>query len=82
VFIETTIEDVKQRVEALGQQVGSLQKEFENHSGQLKVLSDFVNRALAERADLRVDEAVERALERKALRKPRRRRKSPRKDST
>jgi hypothetical protein len=44
-----------------------LQRQLDEQTGQLKVLLDFVNKALDERVESRAEEAAIRAFERMAL---------------
>jgi chaperonin cofactor prefoldin len=64
--LERSVEALKKENGELNQRVGALQRQVDGHAGQLKVLVDFVNKALDERIESRAEEASIRAFERMA----------------
>jgi hypothetical protein len=52
---------LKQQNKELDQRISVLQRQLDEQTGQLKVLLDFVNKALEERIDSRVEDAVKRS---------------------
>jgi hypothetical protein len=81
--LERSVEALKKENAELDRHVSTLQRQVDDQAGQLKVLVDFVNKALDERVDSRAEEASIRAFERMASlaglkvgKKPRRKDKS------
>src|ERR1700704_2485461 len=64
--LERSVEALKKENKELDQRVGTLQRQVDEQAGQLKVLLDFVNKALDERVETRAEEASIRAFERMA----------------
>lgn len=64
--LERSVEALKNENSELNRRVGTLQRQVDDQAGQLKVLVDFVNKALDERVDSRAEEASIRAFERMA----------------
>lgn len=64
--LENSVETLKKENQELDHRVQELQKQVYEQSGQLKVLSDFVNKALEEQVRSKAEEAAVRAFERMA----------------
>jgi predicted RNase H-like nuclease (RuvC/YqgF family) len=64
--LERSVEALKKENRELEQRVGTLQRQVDEQAGQLRVLSDFVSKALDERVESRAEEASIRAFERMA----------------
>lgn len=64
--LERSVETLKQQNIELDRRVATLQRQVDEQAGQLRVLLDFVNKALDERVDTRAEEASVRAFERMA----------------
>ncbi len=64
--LERSVEALKAENKELDQRVGVLQRQVDEQAGQLKVLLDFVNKALDERVASQAEEAAIRAFERMA----------------
>ena len=62
--LERSVEALKKENAELDQRIGALQRQFDEQTGQLRVLLDFVNKALDERVESRAEEAAIRAFER------------------
>jgi predicted RNase H-like nuclease (RuvC/YqgF family) len=64
--LESSVEALKKDNQELDQRIRELQKQVYEQSGQLKVLSDFVNKALEDHVRSTAEEAAVRAFERMA----------------
>ena len=64
--LERSVETLKKENTELDERVSTLQRQVDEQAGQLKVLIDFVNKALDERIDSRAEQASIRAFERMA----------------
>jgi predicted RNase H-like nuclease (RuvC/YqgF family) len=64
--LERSVEALKKENKELDGRVITLQRQVDEQAGQLKVLLDFVNKALDERVESRAEEAAIRAFERMA----------------
>ena len=64
--LERSVESLRVENKELDQRVAALQRQVDEQSGQLKVLLDFINKALDERVESRAEEASIRAFERMA----------------
>jgi predicted RNase H-like nuclease (RuvC/YqgF family) len=64
--LERSVEALKKENGELDQRIKALQRQFDEQTGQLKVLADFVNKALDERVESQAEEAAIRAFERMA----------------
>jgi predicted RNase H-like nuclease (RuvC/YqgF family) len=62
--LEGAVDALKKENQELDQRVLTLQRQVDEQAGQLKVLSDFVHKALEESVQRRAEEAAIRALER------------------
>jgi len=64
--LERSVESLRKENSELDQRVGALQRQVDEQTGQLKVILDFVNKALDDRVEARAEEASIRAFERMA----------------
>ena len=64
--IERSVEALKKENQEFEQRVSALQRQVDEQAGQLRVLLEFVNKALDERVASRAEEAAIKAFERMA----------------
>jgi len=64
--LEGAVESLKKENVELDRRVLALQRQVDEQAGQLRILSEFVNKALEESVKRRAEEAAVRALERMA----------------
>ncbi len=64
--LERSVEALKKENAELDRRFAALQRQFDEQTGQLTVLLEFVNKALDERVESRAEEAAIRAFERMA----------------
>ncbi len=64
--LERSVEALRTENKELDQRVSALQRQLDEQTGKLKVLTDFVSKALDERIEARAEEASIRAFERMA----------------
>jgi hypothetical protein len=76
ILLQSAVEDLKAEIRHFNQRIDVLQRQVDEQSGQLKILSNFVDRTLHERVGLRIEEAVKRTIDRRAS-KAGRRKKTP-----
>jgi peptidoglycan hydrolase CwlO-like protein len=64
--LKRSVDALKKENRELDRRIAALQRQFDERTGHLKALSDFVNKALEERVEARAEEAALRAFERMA----------------
>ncbi len=64
--LERSVDALKRENADLDQRLAALQRQFDEQTGQLSVLVEFVNKALDERVESRAEEAAIRVFERMA----------------
>ncbi|HEX9905232.1 MAG TPA: hypothetical protein VGA77_09735 [Propylenella sp.] len=64
--LERSMEALSVENRELDQRVGALQRQVDEQAGQLKVMLDFINKALDDRVEARAEDAAIRAFERMA----------------
>jgi len=64
--LKHSVDALKKENRELDRRIAALQRQFDEQTGELRILSEFVNKALEERVEARAEEAALRAFERMA----------------
>jgi hypothetical protein len=61
-----SVDALKDENRKLDERIAAMQRQLDEQTGQLRILSEFVNKAMEERVEARAEEAAVRAFERMA----------------
>jgi hypothetical protein len=64
--LKRSVDALKDENRKLDERIAAMQRQLDEQTGQLRILSEFVNKAMEERVEARAEEAAVRAFERMA----------------